>query len=153
MIKFQGEITGECFLWFLKRETFGGMLIGYPICLAGSIVVISLAIFYDFMILLSVLIIFIVIAILVSIPRKSEAKKLAPKLIIIRESDFEITSDRQHYYRKNDVVKKIIDYGEWYFLKMQYPHGNGTFICQKDLIKEGTIDDFEKIFEGKIRRI
>lgn len=47
-------------------------------------------------------------------------------------------------------VKKVIDYGECYFII--YTDVAQAIVCQKDLIKEGTLEEFETIFAGKIKR-
>ena len=49
-------------------------------------------------------------------------------------------------------VKKVIDMGEWYYIIFKFGDISNSWICQKDLITQGTIEDFEKIFEGKIKR-
>lgn len=49
-------------------------------------------------------------------------------------------------------IKKIIDAGDWY--EIIFKHGNicNSWVCQKDLIVEGTIDEFEQLFHDKIVR-
>ena len=49
-------------------------------------------------------------------------------------------------------VKVVVDWGEWYDIIFYFPYKSVGFICQKDLIVEGTIEEFEKLFEGKIIR-
>ena len=46
----------------------------------------------------------------------------------------------------------IIDYGEWYYVKFNLGDRDPYFVCQKDLLKNGTIEEFEALFEGKIER-
>ena len=46
-------------------------------------------------------------------------------------------------------MRKILDYGECYLIKFKIPYGRAVFL-QKDLIKGGTIEDFEKLFQEKI---
>ncbi|MCL2821997.1 MAG: hypothetical protein FWD86_02230 [Firmicutes bacterium] len=50
-----------------------------------------------------------------------------------------------------DVVK-VVDYGEWYYIFFIARHIFSDYVCQKDLIVKGTIEDFERLFEGKIVR-
>lgn len=45
-------------------------------------------------------------------------------------------------------IKKVLDEGDCYYLI--YADINNCIICQKNLIKEGTIEEFEKLFQGKI---
>jgi len=47
-------------------------------------------------------------------------------------------------------VKKVYDYGEFYFISFYFGKISCYFICQKSLLTQGTIEDFEKLFDGKI---
>ena len=47
-------------------------------------------------------------------------------------------------------VKKLVDYDKYYYIL--YGGANRAIICQKDLLVEGTIEEFENIFAGKIVR-
>ena len=54
--------------------------------------------------------------------------------------------------RTFDDVKQIIDYGEFYDIIFYFPNKVLNCICQKDLIQEGTIEDFEELFKDYIVR-
>ena len=47
-------------------------------------------------------------------------------------------------------IKKVLDAGDCYYII--YADINNCIVCQKNLIKEGTIEEFETLFEGKIVR-
>lgn len=49
-------------------------------------------------------------------------------------------------------VKYVIDHGDFY--ELVFPLGNVTdkFICQKDLLVEGTLEEFEALFKDKLRK-
>lgn len=49
-------------------------------------------------------------------------------------------------------VKKVIDAGNWYYVVFKWGNIGNAFVCQKDLLREGTIEQFETLFEGKIKR-
>ena len=51
-----------------------------------------------------------------------------------------------------DNVSVVEDYGDWYYFVFT-DYDNSTFVCQKSLAVGNTIEEFEKLFEGKIRRI
>lgn len=51
-----------------------------------------------------------------------------------------------------EKVKAVIDVGEWYYIIFKFGDIGNSWVCQKDLLTKGTIDEFEKIFEGKIVR-
>lgn len=49
-------------------------------------------------------------------------------------------------------IKEIVDYGSYYFIYFKWPKKSYKFLCQKNLIITGNIDDFEKHFKTKIRK-
>ena len=61
--------------------------------------------------------------------------------------------ERSYSSRKLVDVKKVQDHGTFYYLTFYFPYKDGYFICQKDLLTEGTLTDFEKLFEDKIERV
>lgn len=53
---------------------------------------------------------------------------------------------------KMSKIKKVIDYGEFYYLYLYRIDPSKGIVCQKNLLTNGTIEEFEKLFEGKIKR-
>ena len=51
-----------------------------------------------------------------------------------------------------DSVQTVFDYGKWYHFKFDYTNRDMYFVCQKDLISQGTIEEFEELFKDKIER-
>ncbi len=49
-------------------------------------------------------------------------------------------------------IKKVVDFGEYYYLYVCRWDASNGIICQKDLLIEGSLEEFEKLFEGKIQR-
>lgn len=47
-------------------------------------------------------------------------------------------------------IKRVLDEGDCYYII--YGDINNCIVCQKDLIKEGTIEEFETLFVEKIKR-
>ena len=47
-------------------------------------------------------------------------------------------------------IKKVLDYEDCYYVI--YGDMNNSIVCQKDLLTEGTIEEFEALFQGKIIR-
>lgn len=47
-------------------------------------------------------------------------------------------------------IKKVIDYGNFYQIYFKWPKKSYKFLCQKDLLVEGSLEDFEKMFPNKI---
>ena len=55
------------------------------------------------------------------------------------------------FNKNTDDVSKIIEYENMYIIVFSGLMGLGI-IAQKDLLVEGTFEEFEKLFEGKIIR-
>ncbi len=55
---------------------------------------------------------------------------------------------RKSCYGVNEILE-IIDMGTWYRLKFNLKL-NPNIVCQKDLLVEGTLDEFEEIFKDKL---
>ena len=47
-------------------------------------------------------------------------------------------------------IKKVLDAGDCYYII--YGDINNCIVCQKNLIQEGTIEEFEALFQGKVVR-
>lgn len=73
---------------------------------------------------------------------------------------FEESTITQVYNHQNGVtesykiskVKKVVDYGRYYYVYLYRLDPSKGIVCQKDLLINGTIEEFEKLFEGKIIR-
>lgn len=72
--------------------------------------------------------------------------------ILIKIDDSYITRSGYLRVQKKPLkkVKKVIDAGDWYYVVFKFSGITGAFVCQKDLLTQGTLEDFEKLFEGKI---
>lgn len=49
-------------------------------------------------------------------------------------------------------VKKVIDCGDWYAIVFKFGGLSNSWICHKALLVQGTIDEFEKLFDGKLKK-
>lgn len=75
-----------------------------------------------------------------------------PKKIFIDADTIRMESEKTVAVKSVVNVKKIIDVGEWYQILFYFPHKNMYFVCQKNLITKGTIQQFEQLFKDKIVR-
>ena len=75
--------------------------------------------------------------------------------------EVEISVDEDSIYVENEKgntakdlssVKEVKDYGDWYFISFGRKLLIIGYVCQKDLLVEGTLEDFERIFEGQIKK-
>ena len=52
--------------------------------------------------------------------------------------------------RSMEDVKRVRDYGSFYVIDFYFPRRSIDFICQKDLLQEGSIMEFEELFKEYI---
>ena len=116
---------------------FINIVIGYVTCLY-------------FISLYSLNIIFVVGAF---VPIKKQYREgIYPEMIIIEGEDLKSLGKNSSVYKKMYDVKEVEDLGDSYRILFDFPGRSPMFLCQKDLITEGTIEDFEELFADKIVR-
>ena len=93
---------------------------------------------------------YILIAVRIHTPKGRKA--LTPNRIYITDNKMVCITDKLTEKRSVELVKKVYDYGEFYFISFYFGKISCYFICQKSLLTQGTIEDFEKLFDGKIVR-
>lgn len=47
-------------------------------------------------------------------------------------------------------IKKVVDYGKYYYLFLHRLDPSNGITCQKNLLGEGSTEEFEELFKGKI---
>lgn len=77
---------------------------------------------------------------------------MMPTSIVVESGTMVVTTPAHTIVKSVTDVKKVLDYGYLYQILFVASEKAQLFVCQKNLITEGTIDDFEKLFEGKIVR-
>lgn len=93
------------------------------------------------------------ISILIMPITKSTKEQSGPyRITIVDEEITYYTKGGEEDSRMVDEVTQLIDHGEWYTLDMPGRKKNGKFIFQKNLLTQGTLEEFEALFEGKIIR-
>lgn len=159
MIKFSGTISDENRVKVMKRNGRSLGLILMVISLLGFGVIATIYFLRHLLvieILLCSILLMIASIVLIFMRERTDSKRF-----IQTSWDFEIVLDNKmvtftnRTFQKVRVVpfskiKKIIDEGNFYVIIFG-EHSNGI-VCQKNLIVEGSIEEFEKLFEGKIVR-
>ena len=158
MIEFSGEITEKAIKFLLKRIAILNFWTMTVCTIIAAIIMVILAKIYDLWIILLFLIAFVLGIILATMAPFIEKKKVLKYLIPIK-----ITIDlekgfvnaykgeaNEYVERPLDKVKIIKDEGEFYYFLFKFPLKLEGFLCQKSLIKGGTIEEFEELFKDKI---
>ena len=148
MIKFEGKASKRIQQLLLKRLLFGVVLANMIFIFILGMPVILFAIYKQFFIFLLIVCAVFVLSILFCF---FNLVCNIPYRIIIE--DELIIGKYKESEKVGEVinVKKVVDYGDFYDINFYFPRWRNC-ICQKDLIKQGTIEEFEKLFEGKIVR-
>lgn len=152
MIEFYGELSEDCKKYMLKRDAKVAFYVGLVVAIIFIIPIIILAILWDwiFVIALPVLVAFPFLAAVR--PSKKNLGIIFPNKITINEDVMTSESDKFSLKRLISQVKMVVDMGDWYDIKFFYPYRNLRFVCQKNLLVQGTIEEFEKLFEDKLIR-
>ena len=152
MIKFQGELSPACQDYILKREALTGFISGSIVFCIGVAITVVLAVKADWAYALFILLLAVLPFAAGKKPAKKAFGRIMPQAVTIAEDVLESEGKEFHCTRTLSQVKKVIDRGDWYHIYFYYPYKNPRFICQKDLIKEGTIEEFEAMFADKMKR-
>lgn len=155
MIEFNGELTGESRKFLLRKQVKFQLFVALFTALPFSILIV-LAAAWGRMITL-VFLAPIVLGVVASAlpPSKKTQKIFMPKRVYLDVKDCTIVRECEEkaWIHSFDSVKKVFDYGEWYYFVFNYQNRDMYFVCQKDLLHNGTIDQFESLFAGKIQVI
>ena len=152
MIEFKGELSKELKKIIARRLNTASYV---SLLIASIVIALPLALIiswpYSLIVIIGTAYMWIVLFISSLI-----CKKAFPQRIYIEVEDEIITLDRginTHYASLSDV-KEVIDNGTWYDIKFYYcaRELNRDCICQKDLLTQGTIEQFEELFDDVLVR-
>ena len=154
MIAFTGEMSEKCKNYVFKYEGMGTRIITLIFSLILSIPVIILTIKDDWIWLLCVIPLILLVALSGIKPSKKDYSLAIPHRITIENGKLISKSDKFEVSSTMSRVKKVIDFGEYYHIQLTYPLWNSKFVCEKRLLTDGTLKEFEEVFKNKlIRRI
>ena len=152
MIVFEGEvsekerdlavrITNRIMLWI-------GIIA--PLPFVAVTIYVGVCVDYIYLLFLLTYVAFSVIWAFFVKPGEKDKGDIVPiKVEIDDEHVIKETTKNYNTYRV-DEVKRVEDYGDFYRIIFYFPHCDRFCICQKDLITQGTIEEFEEMFAGYI---
>lgn len=155
MIEFNGYISGETekYFWKVSRRYFQKLVIFAFVVLLPPFIIAAIKT-QNIIVPVAYCIFFIWCFIVTFIPKsKKERKSLIPKKIVT-DNDYIISiADKYSDSRNINDVKLVRDFGEFYEIIFPFGKISEKFICQKNLLVKGTIEEFEALFGDKIVRI
>ena len=153
MIEFNGYLTGKSERFFFKKNiSYLQIAIIFAFTMVLPFIILLVKTFQALSILYAYLAVFVCLMIAVRIFIPKSGKSVIPKRIYIMDNKMVCIADDFTEKRSVELVKKVYDYGEFYFISFYFGKISCYFICQKSLLTQGTIEDFEKLFDGKIVR-
>ena len=151
MIEFKGELRGEGKRYFTKKMVASTCFISGLVALFIAVPVIILGVLFNPIILIGLIAVVLFPLIFLLIPWYYATKSL-PNRIEIDEDGLLMEMKNERHLRDIRDVKYVRDYGEYYDIEFYFPHKSACFICQKDLLSKGRLEDFEKLFQSKIKK-
>lgn len=161
MINFSGTISDETVIYIQKKlmfmllisAIFGSLVVG-SIFIGIGFTTDPIAFIMTVPMALLIIIACICLIIFSFVPRRKIMEKMLPISITIDEDNEEITVKmaKENFAESLSSVSKILDKGGIYDIRISSPLQISSIVCQKNLLVEGSIEEFEKLFEGKIVR-
>lgn len=158
MIEFNGFLTGVSQKFFCKQ-----IVKIQQKCMACALIIgfILLPVIFQMLygdiieilpkIIIAEIILFIIAILLPNIQTKKEKERITPQKIYIDKDKIVSKSNAMVDTRFIQDVKEVKDYGEfYYFVFKAYSY---RFVCQKDLLTHGSLEEFENLFAGKIKKM
>jgi hypothetical protein len=153
MIEFGGELSKEVLEKLIKREYLNYTIIGFISAGIPAIPIILLGIFASPLVFL-LLIIVVICFIDIIIGTKVNVTRFGQTQVKIEQNEIEIIRicTNEATCRTFDDINKILDYGDYYRIVFYVLSKKVLCICEKSLIKQGTIEEFEELFKDYIVR-
>lgn len=156
MIEFSGEMSKKCKKFILVREGQAGWVGGTITAIIFIFPTVIASVNSGELIYLIFVPVFVLVPFFAGPPplfMKKALRLVIPTRVVIEDDGLIISeSDKFHLEGGIENVEKVIDYGEWYKIIFQRGYRSARYVCQKSLITKGTLEEFEKLFEGKIKR-
>lgn len=153
MIEFNGYISGNAEKYFFKQEFLSVVLV-YLIPASGFLLLSILwgmkSGFWLISEIIASMYFIIPIACGVLFSVKKTRKKMITKRIVIRDDLITAETDTQALTKKLSDVKQVKEYLDFYAISFHFGNLSNTFICQKDLLINGTLDEFDELFVEKL---
>ncbi len=161
MIEFKGELSNETKEFILKTQRKEQIISsGIALIILGVIALLLFIFMIEFRLFIASTFLAGVICVLLIIifPTKKDKIKVLKEYIsnsvVIQDDYIERDGEGSCGYdcEKVEDIKSIKDYGSFYHIEFYSPIKDKYFLLQKDLITQGTIEEFEEIFADLIVR-
>jgi len=156
MIEFDGSIDSyaEKYFWNYSRRIVAIIML-FPLLILFPIFLIISINTKKWNLLIAYVAFWLLVYLCLLIPKsKKEKAKWAYRKIFI-DGEYIVCKCLNENYEEFSLISdasELIDYGYFYHIKFPPQKASDKFICQKNLLVKGTLEEFEALFEGKIIR-
>lgn len=154
MVVFEGYLSGAAKYYYRRRaEALGRKILLFAMLALLPAIVIFASWLKSWGMLLGYIAIYFAVPPIVALCRREKDwVALTPQKIIAEDDYLVCLADKCTESKAIADVKMVRAFDEFY--EIVFPFGNYSekFICQKDLLVKGTLEEFEALFEGKIER-
>lgn len=152
MVEFNGNISNECVKYLLKEYYKGASIILFIALLIILPTPLYFAITTGDMVSWIITLIGAICfpSFILFLPLELKLNKSLTTTYVLVEEDLITYKRKEELYKSTDAVKKVIDCGEWYHIIFKFFDRDPWVICQKNLLSKGSIEEFEKLFEGLV---
>ena len=154
MIEFKGEINGASKKFLIKYLTLAQFLCSLIVSVLAFILIAVFALTVSSLAWVCLIPVSVLLVGSLIPPTKNAQKLFVPKCVFIDLTEGSVVQvcEKTERFHMLENVKCIIDYGEWYYFKFCYSDRDPYFVCQKNLLSQGTLEEFEILFQDKIIR-
>jgi len=156
MIDFNGYLTGISQKFFCKQivklqQKFMSVALIVGLIILYMVFYLLFDVIADPIAIILSIILAALALLLPNVQTKKEKEKITPQRVYI-DGDMIVSKSNAAVDTRNiKDVKEVRDYGEfYYFVFKAYSY---RFVCQKNLLTQGSIEEFENLFTGKIKRM
>ncbi len=153
MIVFEGYITGTAER-FLKKKILS---LCFLIVITASVLVIPISVLFEKLLPLKGLTIILnlispvcgLVACFIIFSKKKYLNEIKPKRVFVNNTMVSVEINKRTESRLPEEVKEVHDHGDFYVICFSN-RKSFQYICQKNLISKGSVEEFERLFEGRI---
>ena len=152
MIEFNGMLSDDAQKYFIRKlgEADRNMLIFGVICFL-PVIIWTVYTYPGWLPIVAYCLVVAMIPVIPHLPRSAkEIENTIPHKISVFEDEIVCVTKKGIETRCLEFVREVTDYGEFYDISFQFGHYSNLFVCQKELISEGTLYDFELLFKEKL---
>ena len=150
IIEFVGNPTDECKRKYLKNQLALQSILAVIMAVIFLPISIVILIFGNVWIGVSLVLLTLAITGFSLLPGK---KVTMPKSVTVDTEEGVVIykCEKAERFHLLEEIEAVLDFGEWYEIHFKNTYRE-IFFCQKNLITQGTLEEFEKLFEDKIER-